>query len=330
MSFDYDDDLNDLISDLDNPNYHHDDKYNDDDLESLMNDISKDSHSHKHKGKRNTVDEIDALLLDDDFINNTNPPKHAQPPTRHDTFDLDDLDLSDHHHKPNNQPPTHQPVKHHHQSYDVDLDVDVSPVHKAPATHQPVKHHQSYDVDLDVGVSPVHKAPATHQPVKHHQSYDVDLDVGVSPVHKAPVTHQPVKHHSDIDDISIVDHRKEAAIPAPKKIENTGSGSSYSVKLRGVPSGVDVIIRSDVYESAHYIILEGAAPLIQGVMNHLKSTGDWTPLGANAMVNQKQTPLQKLYQYLIRQLHRCKIGKLKWNQGVDSSHRQFEEIQLWS
>jgi len=146
----------------------------------------------------------------------------------------------------------------------------------------------------------------------------------------------PVKNHYDYDDplgnIEI-DSKKDSLHnnPVTKRIEGPqGHSHDYRPSLKGVPSGVEVIIRSDIHESTHYIVLEGANTLLQNITSHLKSTGEWTVVGNNTMINQKQVPLQKLYQYLMRQIHKCKIGKIKWNYGIDGAYKQIEEIQLWA
>jgi len=207
-----------------------------------------------------------------------------------------------HAHKPK-APPVQAPVKHHH------IEVEHSSPNKsppAPVKHQhhdptPVKHHY---IEVD------YKPP----PAKHHQTYHDDFD---DPLGNFEVDHKKDSLHNN---------------PATKKIEVSkgGGGGDYRPPNKGVPHGVDAIIRAEVKEGTHYIVIEGSHALIQSVMNHLKTTGEWTPLGNNTMVNQKQMALQKLYQYLMRVLHKCKISKVKWNMGIDSSYKQIEEIQIWA
>jgi len=254
--------------------------------------------------------------FDDDFVEEK--PKSVQP-MRQQSFDIDDDFMEE-------KPKSVQPMRQ--QSFDIDDFIE-----EKPKSVQPMRQ-QSFDIDDDfIEEKP---KPKPVQPMRQ-QSFDIDDFIEEKPKPMPMPTNKPVygnygaQQNNDFD-LEISVGRDNVAKPtAPKKIDiySAQSSGSYTPKIRGVPNGVEAIIRADIYESTHYIILEGASNLVQSIMNHLKSTNEWTPLSSNAMVNQKQLPLQKLYQYLMRQLHRCKLGKVRWNQGVDSSYKQIEEIQIW-
>jgi hypothetical protein len=182
--------------------------------------------------------------------------------------------------------------------------------------------------------------PAKTQAHTHDNTYTTHTNTHDNTYTTHTNTHAHAKGHghNDLDDLILESksHQDKAhAAPAQKRIvldnsDDFGSAPNQQAQLKGVPAGVEAVIRSHISGTNHYIILEGTPHLIQSIMAHLKGTGNWTPAGSNQMINTKQETLQNLYKYLMRQLHRCKIGKIKWNYGIDHTYKQIEEIQLWS
>jgi hypothetical protein len=304
-----DDDLNDLI---DHEEYAHDRGHrNDDDLDTLMRQIEDVEISHDTQNapriRKDTFAEIDDLL-------NHNLDGGGRD-SRHDTFD---------------ELPKHKKSSSSSSSSSSDSDDHFGGKH-TQNTHGHVNTHANTHANTHVPTpakahANIHDTHTTHA-TTHTNTH----------AHAKPVGHHH-GGHDDLDDLILENksHQDKAhAAPAQKRIvldnsDDFGSAPNQQAQLKGVPAGVEAVIRSHVSGTNHYIILEGTPNLVQSVMAHLKSTGNWTPAGSNQMINTKQETLQNLYKYLFRVLHKCKIGKIKWNYNIDHTYKQIEEIQLWN
>jgi len=191
---------------------------------------------------------------------------------------------------------------------------------------QKVPHHQN--------AAPSTR-PAPDQNTKKHTFPDQ-----VKPTGTTTNTHNPVKNIAPEQHQQGQKHQQvQHQITPPSAVWNSSSNnssissSSVSVELRkGIPPGVEAVIREGLSQDSRKIIyFEGPLGLIKSVTNHLKQipTGDWQVLSETQLINAKGAPLMQLYQYILRQLHRCNVSKVKWNQGVDSAWKQFEEIHIW-